>query len=223
MSNSIIVSQQVILYHLHTAKHLCTLSGKTLRWWGEKQFIWLTVAQLVQCCAPSRQKVPFIVLIISEDVSGRAEKPSIILSCEWKSIFCDGGHHWHGDFMVYFASAIKPSEMFPFLHNLLSKAASCGSSNHPGLTKKWPSMLMAHAELNPCSRTDVKAAPPSSGELCMHQAARRGTAHPDNIHHHISLHAPWKPIIPMFQHALFICLKWISGSSLVFRPPQAPT
>lgn len=52
----------------------------------------------------------------------------------------------------------------------------------------------------------------------MHQA---GVAHPANNHHHISLGAPWKPIIPMFQHALFICLKWISGSPLVFRPSSS--
>lgn len=51
--------------------------------------------------------------------------------------------------------------------------------------------------------------------------ASSGAAHPANNHHHISLHAPWKPIIPMFQHALFICLKWISGSSLVFRPSSS--
>lgn len=31
----------------------------------------------------------------------------------------------------------------------------------------------------------------------------------------------WKPIIPMFQHALLSCLKWISGSSLVFRPSSS--
>lgn len=31
----------------------------------------------------------------------------------------------------------------------------------------------------------------------------------------------WKPIIPMFQHAPFSCLKWISGSSLVFRPSSS--
>lgn len=49
----------------------------------------------------------------------------------------------------------------------------------------------------------------------------RSAAHPANNRHHISLHAPWKPIIPMFQHALFICLKWISGSSLVFRPSSS--